>query len=104
MENGDLAAAASALNQSAQQGASKEILFSLGEVEAARGNTDAAVQWYQKAAADDPNWGKPLLKLGLTSLKKGDKADAAEKMQRVLSVDPTSAEAVQARTVMEQLK
>jgi tetratricopeptide (TPR) repeat protein len=104
MEKGDLTAAAGALSQSAQQGASKEIFFSLGEVEAARGNTDAAVQWYQKAAADDPNWGKPLLKLGLTSLKKGDKADAAEKMQRVLSVDPTSAEAVQARTVMEQLK
>jgi tetratricopeptide (TPR) repeat protein len=104
MEKGDLAAAANALSQGAQPGASKEILFTLGEVEAARGNTDAAVQWYQKAAADDPNWGKPLLKLGLTSLKKGDKADAAAKMQRVLAVDPTSAEAVQARTVMEQLK
>lgn len=104
MEKGDLAAAANALNQGAQQSASKEILYTLGEVEAARGNTDAAVQWYQKAAADDPNWGKPLLKLGLTSLNKGDKADAAAKLQRVLTVDPTSAEAVQARTVMEQLK
>jgi Tfp pilus assembly protein PilF len=104
MEKGDLAAAANALSQGARQGASKEILFTLGEVEAARGNTEAAVQWYQKAAADDPNWGKPILKLGLTSLKKGDMADAAAKMQRVLAVDPTSAEAVQARTVMEQLK
>ena len=104
MEKGDLAAAANALSQGAQQGASKEIFFTLGEVEAARGNTDAAVQWYQKAATDDPNWGKPLLKLGLTSLNKGDKADAAAKMQRVLAVDPTSAEAAQARTVIEQLK
>jgi tetratricopeptide (TPR) repeat protein len=104
MEKGDLAAAANALNEGEQHGASKEILYTLGEVEAARGNTDAAVQWYQKAAADDPNWGKPILKLGLASLNKGDKADAAAKMQRVLTVDPTSAEAVQARTVMEQLK
>ena len=104
IEKGDLAAAASALNQGAQQSANKEIFFTLGEVEAARGNTDAAVQWYQKASADDPNWGKPLLKLGLTSLKKGDNADAAAKMQRVLAVDPTSPEAAQARTVMEQLK
>jgi tetratricopeptide (TPR) repeat protein len=104
IEKGDLAAAASALNQGAQQTANKEIFFTLGEVEAARGNSDAAVQWYQKASADDPNWGKPLLKLGLTSLKKGDKADAAAKMQRVLAVDPTSPEAAQARTVMEQLK
>jgi tetratricopeptide (TPR) repeat protein len=104
MEKGDLGAAASALNQSAQQGASKELFFTLGEVEAARGNTDAAVTWYQKASADDPNWGKPLLKLGMNALSKGDKTDAAAKMQRVMAVDPTSAEAVQAKTVIEQLK
>ena len=104
IEKGDLAAAANALSQGAQQNASKEVFFTLGELEAARGNTDAAVQWYQKAATDDPNWGKPLLKLGLTSLNKGDKTDAAAKMQRVLAVDPTSAEAAQARTVIEQLK
>lgn len=105
MENGDLGAAQTALSQAAQMpGASKELFFSLGEVEAARGNTDEAIKWYQRASADDPNWGKPLLKLGLTSLKKGDSADAAVKMQRVLAVDPTSAEAVQAKTVIDQLK
>ena len=104
MEKGDLSAAASALNQSAQQGASKELFFTLGEVEAARGNTDEAVKWYQKASAEDPNWGKPLLKLGMTALTKGDRTDAAAKMQRVMAVDPTSAEAVQAKTVIEQLK
>ena len=103
-DDGDLGAAANALNQSAQQGASKELLFTLGEIEAARGNTDEAVKWYQKASADDPNWGKPLLKLGMTALKKGDKTDAAAKMQRVMAVDPTSAEAVQAKTVIDQLK
>ena len=104
MEKGDLGAAASALSQAAQQGASKELFFTLGEVEAARGNTDEAVKWYQKASADDPNWGKPLLKLGLTALNKGDRTDAAAKMQRVIAVDPTSAEAAQAKTVIEQLK
>src|SRR6185295_8302484 len=86
MEKGDLGAAANALNQAAQQGGSKELLFTLGEIEAARGNTDEAVKWYQKASADDPNWGKPLLKLGLTALSKGDKTDAAAKMQRVIAV------------------
>ena len=104
MEKGDLAAAATALNQGAQQTANREIFFTLGEVEAARGNTDAAVQWYQKASTDDPNWGKPLLKLGLTSLNKGDKADAAAKMQRVLAVNPRRPRPCPARTVMEQLK
>jgi predicted TPR repeat methyltransferase len=104
MERGDLGAAANALNQAAQPGASKELFFTLGEIEAARGNTDEAVKWYEKASADDPNWGKPLLKLGLTSLNKGDRTDAAAKMQRVMTVDPTSAEAAQAKTVIEQLK
>ncbi len=105
MEKGDLGAAENALSQAAHvQGASKELFFSLGEVEAARGNTDEAIKWYQKASANDPNWGKPLLKLGLTALNKGDRTDAAAKMQRVIAVDPTSAEAVQAKTVMEQLK
>jgi tetratricopeptide (TPR) repeat protein len=104
LEKGDLGAAASALSQAAQQGASKELLFTLGEVEAARGNTDEAVKWYQKASADDPNWGKPLLKLGLTALNKGDRTDAAAKMRRVMAVDPTSAEAAQAKTVIEQLQ
>jgi tetratricopeptide (TPR) repeat protein len=100
MEKGDLAAAANVLSQ----GTSKEAFYTLGQIESARGNGDAASQWYQKAATEDPNWGKPLLQLGLTSLKKGDKADAAAKMQRVIAVDPTSAEAVQAKTVMEQIK
>jgi tetratricopeptide (TPR) repeat protein len=105
MEKGDLGAAESALSQAAQvQGASKELFYNLGEVEAARGNTDEAVKWYQKASANDPNWGKPLLKLGLTALNRGDRADAAAKMQRVMAVDPTSAEALQAKTVMDQLK
>jgi tetratricopeptide (TPR) repeat protein len=102
VEKGDLTAAANALTQAASQASAKEIFFTLGEVETARGNTDAAVQWYQKASADDPNWGKPLLKLGLTSLRKGDKVDAAAKMERVVAVDPLSAEAAQAKTVLEQ--
>jgi tetratricopeptide (TPR) repeat protein len=105
VEKGDLGAAESALNQATQvQGASKELFYNLGEVEAARGNTDEAIKWYQKASANDPNWGKPLLKLGLTALNKGDRTDAAAKMQRVMTVDPTSAEAVQAKAVMDQLK
>ena len=104
MERGDLGAAANALNQATQQGASKELLFTMGEIEAARGNTDEAVKWYQKASADDPNWGKPLLKLGLTAMNKGDRTDAAAKMQRVIAVDPMSAEAAQAKTFIEQMK
>jgi tetratricopeptide (TPR) repeat protein len=104
LEKGDLGAAASALSQGAQQGASKELFFTLGEVETARGNTDEAINWYQKASADDPNWGKPLLQLGLSALKKGDRTNATAQMQRVMAVDPMSSEAAQAKTIIEQLK
>jgi Tfp pilus assembly protein PilF len=105
MEKGDLASAESTLTVAAEaQGASKEVLYSLGEVEAARGKPDAALAWYQKASTTDPNWGKPLLKLGQSALQRGDRANAATLMQRVVSVDPSSAEAAQARTVIEQLR
>jgi Flp pilus assembly protein TadD len=105
MEKGDLAAAETTLTAAAQtQGASKEILYSLGEVEAARGKTDEASSWYEKASASDPNWGKPLLQLGLTAMKRGDRAGAAAMMQRVMAVDPTSPEAAQAKTAIEQLR
>ena len=105
MEKGDLGAAQSALAQAAQApGASRELLYSLGEVEGARGDTDAAMRWYQKASASDPNWGKPLLKLGLTALNKGDRANAAVMMEKVVAVDPSSPEAAQAKTVIQQLR
>jgi tetratricopeptide (TPR) repeat protein len=105
MEKGDLGAAENALAQSAQApSASKELLYTLGEVEAARGNTADAMKWFEKASASDPNWGKPLLQMGMTALKSGDRANATAMMQRVLTVDPASAEASQAKSVIEQLR
>jgi tetratricopeptide (TPR) repeat protein len=105
LEKGDLGAAENALTQAAQAPtASKELLYSLGEVEAARGNATDAMKWYQKASVSDPNWGKPLLQMGMASLKTGDRANATAMMERVLAVDPASAEAAQARSVIEQLR
>ena len=105
MEKGDLTSAESTLTAAAQgQGVTKELLYNLGEVETARGKTDEAKSWYEKASASDPNWGKPLLKLGQAALQRGDRAGAATMMQRVVAVDPASAEAAQAKTVIEQLR
>jgi Tfp pilus assembly protein PilF len=105
MDKGDLTTAENTLVTAAgAQGASKEVLYSLGEIEAARGKGDQAVSWYEKASATDPNWGKPLLKLGQSALQRGDRANAATLMQRVVAVDPSSAEAAQARTLIEQLR
>jgi tetratricopeptide (TPR) repeat protein len=105
LEKGDLAAAENAMAQAAQAPtASRELLYTLGQVQAARGNQTDAMKWYEKASTTDPNWGKPLLQMGMTALKSGDRANAAAMMQRVVAVDPASAEAVQAKSVIEQLR
>jgi Tfp pilus assembly protein PilF len=52
----------------------------------------------------DGAWGKPLFKLGLVALNKGDKEGTIKIMEKVVAVDPSSPEATQAKAVIEQLK
>ncbi|MBI2835411.1 MAG: tetratricopeptide repeat protein [Acidobacteria bacterium] len=85
-------------------GATREVLYSLGEVKFAKSEMEQAAQWYQKASELDPSWGKPLFKLGLVALNKGDKAGAASYFEKVVAADPNSAEAAQAKAVIDQLK
>jgi tetratricopeptide (TPR) repeat protein len=105
LEKGDLKAADDSLTAVAQApGASREVFYSLGEVKFAKGETDEAAKWYQKAAEADPAWGKPLFKLGLVALNKGDKDGTVKAMEKVIAADPNSPEAAQAKAVIEQLK
>jgi predicted TPR repeat methyltransferase len=105
LERGDNKAAEDALLKAAQgAGPSRDVFFSLGEVTLARNDADEAARWYQKAAAADPYWGKPLYRLGLLAVKKGDTANASRLMDQVITVDPTSAEAALAKTSLESLK
>jgi tetratricopeptide (TPR) repeat protein len=84
--------------------ANREVFYNLGEVKFAKGETDEAVKYYQRAVDMDANWGKPLFKIGLARLQKADTAGAIEIMQKVMTVDPNSAEAAQAKALIEQLK
>jgi tetratricopeptide (TPR) repeat protein len=105
LEKGDLAAADTTLTEAAQiASASREVFYSLGEVKFAKGETDEAMKWYQRAVDADPNWGKPIFKLGLARLQKADTAGTIEMMEKVIAVDPGSPEAAQARQLIEQLK
>jgi len=105
LEKGDLAAAETALTEAAQSvSAGREVFYSLGEVKFAKGETDEAVTYYQRAADADATWGKPLFKIGLAKLQKADTAGAIEMMNKVIAVDPNSAEAAQAASLIEQLK
>jgi len=96
------AAAPGSLGPSGQAG--RDVFYNLAEIKVARNQTDEAVAWYQKAAAADASWGKPLYKLGMIAMNKGDRDAAVKAMTQVLAVDPTSPEAAQARTALEQLK
>jgi len=105
LEKGDYQAAEAALMQAAQgQNPTREVFYNLGEVKFARGDTDEAARWYEKAVALDPTWAKPLLKLALVQLNKGDKDATIKALERVITADPGSAEATQAKAVIEQLR
>src|SRR3954463_9960174 len=105
LEKGDLAAADETLSTAAQgPQPSREVFYNLGEVKFAKGQTEDAAKWYQKAADLDPTWGKPVFKLALVAINKGDKDTAKKLLDKVIQVDPSSPEATQAKAVLEQLK
>jgi tetratricopeptide (TPR) repeat protein len=105
LEKGDLKAAEDTLTKAAQSPKpTREVFYNLGEVKFAKGATDEAGGWYQKAAEMDPTWGKPLFKLALVQLNKGDKEATIKALEKVIAADPMSPEATQAKAVIEQLK
>jgi TolA-binding protein len=104
LDKGDLAAAETTLLGAADApGAGRDVFYSLGEVKFAKNEPDAASKYYQLAFDADPTWARPVYKLGMVALNRGDRAGAIGYMEKVLAVDPESPEAAQARTVIEQL-
>jgi predicted Zn-dependent protease len=104
-DKGDLAGAEQALVRAAEApDAGRDVLYSLAEIKLANNQTDQALKLYERAAAADASWGKPVLKLGTIAMQRGDKTGAKQAMERVIAVDPTSPEAAQARTALDQLK
>lgn len=104
LEKGDLATADQAIEAVAQTpGASRDAFYDLGDVKLARSQTDAAISAYQRAAEADRAWGKPLLALGRIAMTKGDSAGASKYFQTVITVDPASPEATQAKTLLTQI-
>ena len=105
LEKGDIPAAEATLSKAAEgPNPTREVFYNLGEVKFAKGDVDEASKWYSKAAELDPSWGKPLFKLALVQLNKGDKTATLGALQKVIAADPTSPEATQAKTVIDQLK
>jgi tetratricopeptide (TPR) repeat protein len=105
LEKGDLKAADETLSAAAlMAGATREVFYNLGEVKFAKGESEEAGRWYQKAADTDPTWGKPLSKLALVALNKGDKDGAIKLLEQVIAVDPASSDAATAKAMLTELQ
>jgi tetratricopeptide (TPR) repeat protein len=79
-------------------------LFAMGRVKEAEGNAAEARDWYQKASTADGYWTRPLMKLATLAGTSGDKAAANRYLAKVVDLDPTSADAIQAAALQKQLQ
>jgi tetratricopeptide (TPR) repeat protein len=105
LEKGDLDSAEPALETAAQGlGATREILYNLGEVKLSKAKTGEAFAAYMRALELDPAWGRPLMALGRLARYLGNLEDAARYFQRAIDVDPQSPDAAQAKAAIEQLR
>lgn len=105
LERGDARDAEATLVEAAQQaGAARDVFYTLGEIRQAADDQSGAAAWFEKAAAADPNWAKPLLKLGQAALERGERDAAEQLFARAAEVDPEAPEAETARSTLETLK
>jgi tetratricopeptide (TPR) repeat protein len=77
-------------------------LFAMGTAKEAEGNASDARDWYQKASSADAFWTRPLMKLATLARTGGDNAAAAKYLTKVIDLDPSSPDAVQALTLQKQ--
>ena len=105
LEKGDARGAQELLARAAAgPGPNRDVLFGLAELKRAGNQADEAIAWYEKAAAADASWGRPLFRIAEVAMAKGDKATAAKALAQAIAVDPTAPEAAQAKATLEQLR
>lgn len=104
LDKGDLDRAEEVLDAAAARpDASSTTMFAAGEVQQARGKQESAAQWFEKAAAADPGWPKPVLQLGVIAANAGNRSAAVPYFEKVIAIAPDSPEATQARTILSEL-
>jgi tetratricopeptide (TPR) repeat protein len=77
--------------------------YDLGDVKAARGLSGEAAAWYQKAAAADPLWPRPLMGLAVLAQNTGDREAALGYLKKVIALGPDSPDAARAAVLLGQL-
>lgn len=77
-------------------------LFAMGLLREAQENQADARNWYEKAAAADALWTRPLMKLAALASVAGDRATASRHLARVVELDPGSPDGQQAAILLKQ--
>lgn len=93
MESGRLDDAATTLRTALAGNEKPELLMNLGEVEARRGDLDAARAVFRRLVDRDPRNDRALAALGLLAAQMGDEASARHWLDRALDANPTLFEA-----------
>jgi TPR repeat protein len=105
LEGNDPAAAEAVLLEVARaQNAPAEVSCVLGDAVAALGHRERAAEWYARANEADPTWARPLLRLGLLALERGDRDVAVARLEKALALEPGSPEAAEARRALDQVR
>jgi Flp pilus assembly protein TadD len=105
MEQGQLDTAREKLLAVAENtGATREVFYSLGEIERARDKSEDAGKWYQRAADADANWAKPYIGLALVAIQKGDIPDAIKHLEKATATGSDPADQATAKAMLDQLK
>jgi Flp pilus assembly protein TadD len=105
MEQGQLDTAREKLMAVADTtGATREVFYSLGEIERARDKADDAAKWYQRAADADSNWAKPYVGLALVAIQKGDIPTAIKHLEKATTTGSDAADQAMAKAMLDQLK
>jgi TolA-binding protein len=105
LEKGDVDAAEDLLRKAvAAPNAGRDDLFTFGEIMRAKKQDADAAKYYQRAAGADPEWGKPLFRLGQLAAERGDNEAAMRLLQKVVVVDPLSPEAAEAGAMIKALR
>ena len=105
MEQGQLDVAREKLLAVAENvGATREVFYSLGEIERARDKADDAGKWYQRAADTDATWAKPHVGLALVAIQKGDIPTAIKHLEKASTTGSDPADQAIAKAMLDQLK
>lgn len=105
MEKQDFKSAETSLDAASKSlTAGREIFYNLGEVKMAAGKVEEAGAAYKRATEIDPTWMKPVVKLGIVAINKGDTKGAIELFEKVIAAGADTPEGQQAAAFLKEIK